>query len=282
MLRKAIIKPLLCATLFMWILLTAAKSLATGVQLAQTYHKGVVVSQYWISEKLDGIRARWDGHNLVTRNGHPIYAPDWFTQDFPAQMMDGELWIGRQQFEAVSSTVLDLQPGDSWHSVRFMVFDLPEHGGSFSQRVAAMRDLQEQHVSEFLVMIEQFRIGSEQALIQLLERLVREGAEGLMLHHQDAQYSDGRSDQLLKLKTYADAEARVIGHLPGKGKYQNMLGALLVETDDGRQFKLGSGFTDEQRRHPPALGATVTYKYYGLTKNGLPRFASFLRLRESE
>jgi DNA ligase-1 len=74
----------------------------------------------------------------------------------------------------------------------------------------------------------------------------------------------------------------VVAHLPGKGKYARLLGALQVQTPEGKRFVLGTGFSDAVRRNPPPVGATVTYTYRGLTKTGLPRFASFLRVREGQ
>jgi DNA ligase-1 len=87
---------------------------------------------------------------------------------------------------------------------------------------------------------------------------------------------------LLKLKPQLDAEATVVAHEAGQGKYRGVLGALVVMTPEGRQFRLGTGFTDAMRRHPPAIGSTVTYRYRDLTSTGLPKFASFWRVRESE
>jgi DNA ligase-1 len=101
-----------------------------------------------------------------------------------------------------------------------------------------------------------------------------------MLHRADSQYATGRSAALLKLTPWQDAEARVVAHLPGKGKYAGMLGALQVQMPDGRRFALGSGFTDAERRNPPLLGTQVTYRYRELTRHGIPRFARFLRVRE--
>ena len=126
----------------------------------------------------------------------------------------------------------------------------------------------------------QNKVASAAELQQILAQVVQAGGEGLMLHRADALYESGRSDTLLKLKPWLDAEAVVIAHLPGKGKYQGQLGALLVRAPDGREFRLGTGFSDAQRREPPPLGSTVTYRYRELTGKGLPRFASFLRQRQ--
>jgi DNA ligase-1 len=136
--------------------------------------------------------------------------------------------------------------------------------------------------SPYLQVIPQFKLANKSELMQKLDELVEQGAEGLMLNHHNAYYQDGRSASLLKLKKHQDAEARVIEHIPGKGKYKNMLGSLLVELDSGLQFKIGSGFSDLQRQEPPQINTVITFKYYGLTARGIPRFASFLRVKPVE
>ena len=130
------------------------------------------------------------------------------------------------------------------------------------------------------MLVDQFRVADHAELMARLEAVVAAGGEGLMLHHEDAPYRAGRSDDLLKVKPYLDAEARVIAHLPGQGRYAGLMGALLVEESSGRRFRLGNGFSDEERRSPPPIGSLVTFKYQGRTRHGLPRFASFLRVRE--
>lgn len=103
-----------------------------------------------------------------------------------------------------------------------------------------------------------------------------------MLRRDDAPYRSGRSDDLLKLKSFEDAEARVIGHLPGRGKYAGQTGALLVETPSGQRFRLGSGLPDALRRAPPPIGSVVTYRHNGTHASGLPRFARFWRVRADQ
>lgn len=252
------------------------------LQLASVYRQDIEVKDYWVSEKLDGIRARWDGSKLLSRNGNIIHAPTWFIADFPSETLDGELWIERQRFEQTASIVLRKTPTDDWQIIRFMLFDLPEHKGNFTQRLTQLQFLVKQADSQYLQLIPQIKIDNKSLLLRQLDELVAQGAEGLMLHHQDAYYQDGRSANLFKLKKYQDAEAKVIAHLPGKGKYHYMMGALLVELDDGLQFKIGSGFTDLQRQNPPPVGAYITFKHYGLTARGIPRFASFLRIKPKD
>lgn len=251
-----------------------------SLMLARDYQAGVAVGDYWVSEKFDGVRGRWDGRALWTRGGGRIAAPDWFVANWPPVSMDGELWIGRGRFDEVSALVRAQRPGDAaWRRVRFMVFDLPAHPGGFDQRLQRLRALLAGAGVAWLRPVPQQRFADAAALEARLQAVVSAGGEGLMLHHRNALYRAGRSDGLLKLKPWQDAEARVVGHTAGRGKYAGMLGALVVERPDGLRFRLGSGLSDAQRASPPAVGSHVTYRYNGLTGKGVPRFARFLRVR---
>lgn len=248
--------------------------------LAGVYEEGVKLEDYWVSEKLDGVRAYWDGQQFWSRGGNVYRAPAWFTQDFPETTMDGELWMGRERFAELSGAVRRLEPEDeSWREIRFMVFDLPARDQPFTQRVAAMKQLLEPSPSPFLQMVEQNRATNDETLMADLDRIVRKGGEGLMLKRGDSLPTVGRSDDLLKVKKYQDAEAVVVAHLPGEGKFEGMLGSIQVERPDGRQFRIGTGFSNAERENPPPVGTVITYKHYGYTATGLPRFASFLRVR---
>lgn len=254
-----------------------------ALQLANSFHPGIDLRRYWVSEKLDGVRARWDGVRLISRGGREILAPAWFLEGFPRIPLDGELWMGRGTFERMSATARQGQPDpDAWAEARFMVFDLPSQEGTFGQRLAAMDSLLRPSPGHHLAMIEQVRVTDHAHLMARLQEVVAAGGEGLMLHRDDSLYLAGRSDDLLKLKPYLDADARVVGHLPGKGRFRGMLGALLVEEADGTRFRLGSGFTEAQRRDPPSLGSLVTFKFQGRTPGGIPRFATFLRVRPED
>lgn len=252
-----------------------------AVLLANNYHDQVDVSRYMVSEKLDGVRAIWDGESLRFRSGKPIHAPAWFIAGLPKQAMDGELWIGRGQFDRLSGIVRHETPDEAaWRDVRYMIFELPGAPGTFSERAEQIRRLVRQARVPWLFEIQQFFPVDRSGLKKQFDQVVRGGGEGLMLHLADAPYQTGRSDVLLKMKPLQDADAVVVAHQSGKGRYSGMLGALRVRMPDGREFMLGTGFSDAQRREPPPVGATVTYRYRDLTAKGLPRFASFLRVRD--
>ena len=246
--------------------------------LAKVY-KQENVSKWWVSEKLDGVRAIWNGKKLHFRSGKLISAPNWFIENFPEQLMDGELWMGRGTFEKLSGIVRKIQPNhNEWKQVSYMLFELPEHPGTFTQRVRKMVKLTETLKISWLQPIPQIRLNSENALLNMLDEIVTKGGEGLMLHQADSLYHSGRSNDLLKLKPWQDAEATVVEILPGKGKFTEMMGSLLVADESGRIFRIGTGFSNKERRNPPAVGTVITYKFTGTTKKGLPKFASFLRI----
>ena len=266
--------------LLLALLLAPAFAAPPRLMLATDYHDGIEVAEYFVSEKLDGVRGHWDGRALYTRAGNRIEAPEWFTAGWPRVPMDGELWLGRGRFEEASGiarTAGGEHPG--WREMRFMVFDLPAHEGGFGQRLAAMRTLLAAANVAWLRPVVQHRVEGEAELQARMKAVVDAGGEGLMLHHRDARYRAGRSDGLLKLKPFQDAEAQVVGHTPERGKYTGMVGALVVERPDGLRFRIGSGLTDALRAAPPAVGTHVTYRFNGLTGNGVPRFPRFLRVR---
>ncbi|MFB2728362.1 DNA ligase [Shewanella mangrovisoli] len=280
-LRFTVFFGLYCGICGSFMAVSDANPQAPNIQLATQFskEKSAHIKDFLVSEKLDGVRGYWDGKRLMTRQGNPILAPSWFTADFPTTPMDGELWLGRGRFEAISGLIRQASANESeWQNVRFMVFDLPKAQGSFAARYQQMQTLIAGN-SIYLQVIEQVSVESIEALYQKLDTLVAQGGEGLILHRRTALYTPGRNPNVMKLKPYLDAEAKVIGHIAGKGQFARQLGALRVQTADGRVFSIGTGFSLAERQHPPAIGTLITYKYLGLTVNGLPRFASFLRVR---
>ncbi|QOL26621.1 DNA ligase [Thalassotalea sp. LPB0316] len=240
------------------------------------------ISRYYVSEKLDGVRGYWNGYSLQTRQGHQIQTPKNYTQGWPPIALDGELWLGRNQFDFTSGCIRSSAIKPCWQNIRFYLFDLPEHGGEFSERVNAMRQLCRQLQHTTIRCVKQFKVANQQALISAFNQVIEQQGEGLMLHLESAKYQAKRVDHLLKLKPFDTETAMVVEHLPGNGKFQGMLGALKVQDASGKIFKIGSGFSNDERRSPPPIGSQIIYKYFGKTSRDMPRFASFIKVIESE
>lgn len=256
------------------------------VQLAEVYDDTANIKEFLVSEKYDGVRAIWKNGKLQTRNGNIIHAPNWFTEQLPDVWLDGELWSKRQDFEYIASTVSKHTPIDSeWEKIRYMVFDAPNITLDFQRRAEYYTELVNSLDLPHVKPVKQFRVDSNSSLSSLLDKYTAAGAEGLMLHKSDAMFTSGRNDNLLKLKPYMDAEAVVLEYFPGKGKYEGLMGSIRVRwyktPDDFVEFNIGTGFNDEERAAPPAIGSIITFKYHGLTRNNLPRFPSYLRIRNN-
>ncbi len=253
-----------------------------NLMLAKVYHADIDVREYLVSEKLDGVRARWDGKNLRSRNSKIFAAPFWFTANFPQETLDGELWSKRGDFAQISSIVNKKDAHEAWKSLKLWVFDLPLEKSNFETRAQKIRTIVHQANSSYLAVVEQSSVKNNVVLMHQFEKIIAKGGEGLMLHKKSAFYKHGRSNDLLKLKQYLDAEAKVLGYKKGKGRLKNMVGSLKVENDDGVIFFIGSGLTDTQRKNPPPIGSKITFRYQSFTKNGIPRFPVFLRIRPKE
>lgn len=250
------------------------------VQLAKHYSDRIDVRDFLVSEKYDGVRGVWTGSTLLSRTGKPIHAPTWFTEKLPNIWLDGELFSTRGNFQFVASVVTKNTPIDSeWRQIRYMVFDAPDFERSFLERSQRYTRIVEQLDLPFVIAIKQFTVMDNQILSDTLDDYVASGAEGLILHRKTALFKNGRTDNLLKLKPFMDAEARVVAVTKGEGKYTGMMGALVVEIPSGIRFKIGTGFSDKERMNPPNIGDIITYKYHGYTNKGIPRFASFMRIR---
>ncbi|OBT12162.1 DNA ligase [Vibrio sp. UCD-FRSSP16_10] len=255
---------------------------AQEVMLAKTYQGQPLTATYWVSEKLDGIRAIWDGKALKTRNGSVIHAPQSFIDQLPSFSVEGELWAGRGQFGYVQQTVLDAKANqEAWSKVAFIMFDRIDLLSPYHMRHDDLQQWKLNQGSAFkqVSVIQQTPFASYVKLNRQLHKVVKLGGEGLMVRNASAVYIAGRSDSLYKIKTHQDAEARVIGYTQGKGKYQALVGALLVESANGFRFSIGSGLSDELRRNPPKIGTNITYRYNDTTDNGIPKFARFVRVR---
>jgi DNA ligase-1 len=236
-----------------------------------------------MSEKLDGVRASWDGKQFLSRQGNIYYAPDWFIEGLPDEPLDGELWIDRKKFQRTVSIVRRQDKSDLWKEVRFVVFDAPAASGCLEDRLAFLKDALVKNAANFARQHPHERCQSLEVLRSELARIEALGGEGLMLRQPGSKYVAGRSATLLKVKTFHDAEAVVVGHQAGAGRHKGRMGALLVRLPSGAEFAIGTGFSDHEREHPPVVGATVTFRYQELSEAGIPRFPSWVGVRhESE
>ncbi len=238
---------------------------------------------WWWSEKLDGVRAYWNGTDFISRQGNVFQAPAWFKAGLPRdEALDGELWIGRKAFQRTISVVKRQDWGDGAKLVKYVVFDAPDHGGTFEAR--------SNHVSvcavaanvPHVVAHPHDRVRDRQHLRDELRRIEALGGEGLMIRKPGSLYEAGRSHTLLKVKPFKDAEAVVVGHEPGKGRHKGVLGALVVRMPSGKEFRVGTGLSDAERRSPPKVGATITYSYTELTNDGIPKCGAFVAVRDYE
>jgi len=239
------------------------------------------LSGWWMSEKLDGVRAYWDGCRFLSRQGNEYRAPAWFIEGLPEIPLDGELWLDRQMFQRTVSIVRRHDASDHWKEITYVVFDAPALGLPFEERQRELVRILGKGLSpdSYVRVLEQAQCAGLDHLQSELDRVVKMGGEGLMLRQPRSQYDVGRSTTLYKVKTFLDAEARVVEQLPGEGKHAGRLGALLVEMPDGKRFSVGTGFSDAERERPPSIGSLITYRYQELTDRGVPRFPTFLRVR---
>jgi DNA ligase 1 len=244
---------------------------------------------WWVSEKLDGIRAWWDGKKFISRLGNDIHAPQWFKDKILADVvLDGELWIGRKRFQETVSAVRKLVPTDSeWENVKYMVFDAPENGGTFEERYEWLHNkinvhgAPEDELKRIMFLVPQVKCESTEQLKTLLRDFEATGSEGVMLREPGSMYESGRSSTCLKVKTFFDDEAEVIGYTDGKGKHKGRVGALVCKWN-GVEFEVGTGLSDEERRNPPFIGVKITFRYQELTDRGVPRFPSYISERNYE
>lgn len=250
-----------------------------GLLLAQSWTNDVDLTGWWISEKLDGVRAYWDGQRFISRQGNLFHAPDWFVEQLPSTPLDGELWLARKSFQRTVSIVRRQDKSDHWRELTFRIFDAPSLDQPFEQRLQYLCELCSRLQLSYAAVMPQVPCRGIDHLREEMDRVEGLGGEGLMLREPRSRYEAGRSSTLLKVKRFHDAEAQVVEHLPGAGRHQGRLGALGVTLPDGTRFSVGTGFSDAQRAAPPAIGSTITFRYQELTDRGVPRFPSFLRVR---
>ena len=251
---------------------------------------------WWASEKLDGIRALWNGKEFLSRGSAAgaakvfSYVPQWFLDEMPKGVaLDGEMWMGRGKFQEVSS-ISNLKPGrsrskeqidDLWKKVKYMIFDSPSIPGLYEERMGSIQDIintacgsNPQCPLKWVKTVQITR--GEKQLSKMFEKISSVGGEGLMLRAPKTPYIPKRTNLLLKIKIQEDAEGLVVGYTPGTGKYEGMVGSLdCILLENGKKteiaFNVGTGLTDEMRKNIREPG----HKYEILCDNPTDNWCSF-------
>ncbi|MBN2646564.1 MAG: DNA ligase [Thiotrichales bacterium] len=253
--------------------------------------------QWVMSRKYDGVRAFWDGQQLLSRSGLTIKAPSWFLDALPPFAIDGELWIATGAFAQVNGLLkrTSITPENEllWRQVRYWIFEVPNYSGNLFARLQPLASFLQQQPDSPIRIVEQRVVKRSADLQRFYQALLALGGEGVIVRDAALPYLTGRLSRVYKLKPYHDAECIVRAYKPGKGRLQGKVGALVCELIAEQQARLfpklpqhrpvlialGSGLSDQQRSEPPLIGSLVTFRYRGLTERGLPRFAVFMRER---
>ena len=241
--------------------------------LLNSYRKDANITNWYMSEKLDGVRAYWNGVDLISRSGKIFTPPYSFVKEFPSSPLDGELWSKRGEFSKIASIVNKKTPHNGWNELVFHVFEVPHFDGNLTTRLSSVKE------SKHIKVLKQLRVKSKKDLYKFLNYVESRGGEGVVVRDGSLPYYTGRTHDALKVKSYVDEECQVVAYKKGKGKNEHKLGSLICKMNSGKVVKIGSGFSDKERTHPPKIGSIITFKYYGLTSKGNPRFPIFMRER---
>jgi len=283
MLRKIIICFLILSSLLVTFAVASDNKEKPQLILLKSYqeHQNIEVKNWYMSEKLDGVRAYWDGHTLYSRSGKKFATPEWFIEGFPEFELDGELWTKRGDFEHIVSIVNRHKAHKGWNEIRYQIFEVPNAQGDFVQRLDKIKQYLKNNISSYLAVIPQQNCSGKAHLKSFLAEVELLGGEGIVVRNPAMLYHTGRNSSSLKVKSFQDAECKVTGYKKGKGKFKGLTGALICQMDDKRIVTIGSGLTDKERKKPPAIGTIISYKYNGFTSKGNPRFPVYLRIRKS-
>ena len=215
---------------------------------------GQTVEGWLASEKIDGIRALWNGSQFVSRNGVVFAVPDWFKAGMPDCLLDGEFFAG-----SLGLTISATQAG-RWQEVRFHAFDMPS-AAPFKDRVARLATMALPAHCEVVRHWSTDTVGA----IRKADEIAGAGGEGLVVRNPSAPYVTGRSSAALKIKPTRSAEMIVHG-FHGRGIIGDWCG-VTVKLNTGEKVELGD---------------RVTFAFIGVTDNGIPRCPSFIALRDYE
>jgi len=216
--------------------------------LLNNYSDDTNITSWYMSEKLDGVRAYWDGKQLISRNGQVFDAPLFFTNNFPKIELDGELWNKRGNFSSISSIVNTKLTKVDWKELTYNIFEVPNAAGTLLTRLSNVEE------SQYIKIIQQTKVKDKKHLDAFLKIVEKKGGEGVVVRDGSLNYYVGRNNNALKVKSYIDTECEVLRHSKGNGKYKNVLGSLECKMDNNKVIKIGTGFSDAQRENPPEIG----------------------------
>lgn len=238
--------------------------MTTNVMLAHSYeddkHSKQVIG-WWMSEKYDGVRAKWNGKEMESRTGIVYNIPEFLKDQLKLIVckdgnpieLDGELWGGYDTFAHTSGLARRIESNcDAWKNITYMIFDSPDANLPFEERYAKIKESLHELENENIKLIVCTKYTGEQSIECLLKEVEAKKGEGIMLRKPGSKYDFKRSRNLLKVKSFSCNEAHVYGYEAGKtGRTLGLVGSLLVVCKElGEKpvkFKVGSGLTDVQR-----------------------------------
>ena len=251
---------------------------APKLLLLKTYQHDTNLTGWIMSEKLDGVRAFWDGKRLISRSGRVFNPPQIFIQGFPPFALDGELWTKREDFEHIVSIVNSKDSQERWLELTYNIFEVPNQDGDLFERLDVLKLYLREHPNKRLTIIPQTKVKKKSDMESFYKNIISLKGEGIVVRDPSLMYYVGRRSDALKHKPFMDAECRVVSVLEGKGKFSGQMGAVECEFNE-KVIKIGSGFTHKQREKGLRIGTIISFKYYGLTHLGNPKYPVFLRVR---
>lgn len=250
--------------------------------LLKNYKDDINVTNWYMSEKLDGVRAYWNGKKLISRSGKVFNVPKFFIKDFPPFKLDGELWTKRGDFSNIVSIVNKKKPHHGWKVLTYNIFEVPSAKGTLTQRLQTIKNYLKTNPNKYIRAIKQIKVKSNNHLKEFQIVIENKGGEGLVVRNSSLAYYTGRDKNSLKVKSFIDDECTIVGYSKGKGKYDGQIGSLSCRMKNNQVIKIGSGLSDNQRQFPPKIDDIITFKYYGLTAKGNPRFPIFMRVSKNK
>jgi len=209
-----------------------------------------------------------------------LMPPKWFIKNYPPFAIDGELWTKRNDFDNISSIVRSKNADDRWKFITHNIFKVPNQQGELLERLSFLKSHLFSHSVSHIKILSQTVINAKGQLADFLKEVTADKGEGIVVRNPNTLYQTGRLSSALKVIQYLDTECIVLEILPGKDKYQNIMGSVLCQTDSGKKLKIGSGFKDKDRANPTAIGSKITFKYYSFTKKGSFKYPVYLRVRQ--